>query len=132
MKHLILLLLSFNAFANSLTFDPTIPGQTTLTITCEYPIAREDGTALAINEIAKVNFFVEKNGVGGYLPAGENMTACKQVYDLSQVPDGVYVYAVTAVDTDGRESQFSATNVNATVKRLANLNAPASVTGSKS
>ena len=133
MKYLpLLLLLSFSVFANDLTFDPTIEGQTTLTITCEYPIEREDGTSLAINEIVKINFFVEKNGAGGWLPAGENTTACQQVYDLSQVPDGVYVYAATAVDTDGRESQISATNVIATVKRLANPNAPASVSGSRS
>ena len=133
MKHVpLLLLLSFNVFANELTFDPNIAGQTTLTITCNYPIEREDGTALAINEIAKVNFFVEKDGVGGYLPAGENTTACKQVYDLSPVPDGVYVYVVTAVDTEGRESQHSLTNVTAMVKRLANPNAPASVSGSRS
>ena len=134
MKYLFLipLLISFDAFANSLNFDPTIPGQTTLTVTCEYPVAREDGTALAVNEIARVNFFVEKNGVGGYLPAGENTTACKQVYDLSQVPDGVYVYVVTTVDTDGRESRYSAINVTALVKRLANPNAPVSVNGSRS
>lgn len=132
MKYLLLLLLlPFAAFANNVTLDPTIPGQTTLTVTCEYPIEREDGTALAINEIAKVKFFVEKNGVGGWLPAGENTTACRQVYDLSQVPDGVYMYAATTVDTDGRVSQLSET-VTALVKRLTNPNAPASVTGSKS
>ncbi len=134
MKYLLpfLLLLSFNVLANSLSFDPNIPGNSTLTITCEYPIAREDGTKLDINEIATVKFFVEKNGVGGYLPAGENATACRQVYDMSQVPDGAYVYVVTAVDTDGRESQFSATNVTALVKRIAVTNAPANVTGTKS
>ena len=118
--------------ANSLTIDPTIAGQTTLTVSCEYPVEREDGTALAVNEIAKVAFYVEKGGAGGYLPAGENATACIQVYDMSQVPDGVYVYVVTTVDTDGRESQHSLTSVTALVKRLANPNAPANMSGSRS
>lgn len=135
MKHLIpllFLLFSTTALANSVLLDPSIEGQKTLTITCEYPIEREDGTALAINEIAKVNFFVEKDGVGGYLPAGENTTACKQVYDMSQVPDGVYVYVVTAVDLQLRESQYSPTNVTATVKRVALPNAPGGVSGAVS
>ena len=136
MKSFIILAVSFflmpsDVMANSLTFDPTVTGQTTLTITCDYPIEREDGTALAINEIAKVNFFVEKNGVGGYLPAGENTIACRQVYDLSQVLDGVYVYVATVTDTDGRESLYS-TNVTAMVKRLSNPNAPGGVSGSRS
>lgn len=130
MKYLILLLLPFAALANELTIDPTLDGQKTLTVTCEYPIEREDGTPLTINEIAKVNFFVEKNGIGGYSPAGENTTACQQIYDMIQVPDGVYVYRATVVDTEGRESLFSSEFVTATVKRVANPNAPIGVSGS--
>ena len=118
--------------ANEVTLDPTQAGQTALTVTCDYPIEREDGTPLAINEIAKVAFHVEKNGAGGYVPAGENMSACRQVYDMSQVPDGVYVYVVTAIDTDGRESLFSTEMVTATVKRIANPNAVTGVSGSLS
>ena len=97
MKYLILLLLSFNAFANSLTFDPTIEGQTTLTITCEYPIEREDGIALAISEIAKVNFFVEKDGVVTCLLARIRRPAnrcticrkCRTVYMCTLLPQSI-------------------------------------------
>lgn len=125
----LLLFMAFQATANNVTLDPTISTQDRLTVTCEYPIEREDGTPLAVNEIAQVNFFVEKDGVGGYVPAGENTTACRQVYDMTSVPDGVYVYAVTAVDTEGRESLYSSEVVTATVKRLPNPSTPTGVTG---
>lgn len=129
---LLLLIASFNVLANDVAIDPTQPGETALTVTCDYPIEREDGTPLAINEIAQVSFFVEKNGAGGYVPAGQNTSACRQVYDMSQVVDGVYVYVVTTTDTDGRESRYSATNVIATVKRVANPNSPAGMSGTVS
>jgi len=135
MKYLLFLLailLSGGATANELTFDPTLSGETTLTLTCEYPIEREDNTPLAIGEIAKVKFFVEKDGVGGFVPAGENATACKQIYDVTQIVDGVYVYKATVVDTDGRESVMSTDFVTAMVKRLANPKSTLGLTGSKS
>lgn len=133
MKYLILLLLiPFNIYAVNLIIDPTIPGQSTLTMTCVYPIEREDGTPLAIGEIATVKFYVESNGVGGFVPAGSNSTACRQVYDMSAVADGVYVYVATTLDTDGRESVFSAVNLTATVKRMANPKAPTGIAGSLS
>lgn len=134
MKKLLLLtlLISSSVLANNITLDPTVEGQKILTITCDYPVEREDGTALAIGEIAKVAFHVEKNGVGGYLPAGENMTDCRQVYDMTLVPNGVYVYVVTAIDMQKRESLYSTTNVTATVKRIANLNEVTGVSGSLS
>ena len=131
MKYLILLLtLLITSQANAITIDPTIPGQTTLTITCTYPIAREDGTLLTIGEIAKVNFFVKKSGGdGGFIPAGENTTACKQIYDMTLVADGTYIYEVATVDTDGRESVLSNEMFTAIVKRLPNPNTPTGVTG---
>ncbi len=125
-----LLLTSFDAYAVNLILDPTIEGQKNFTVTCEYPVEREDNTPLDVSEIAKVNFFVEKNGAGGYLPAGENTTACRQVYDISEIPDGVYIYAATVTDTDGRESIYSSADnvVNLTIKRLASPKPPAGVT----
>lgn len=89
------------AFAEGQVVDPTITP--TYTITCEYPIEREDGTPLAINEIAKVNFFVSQDKVT-WTPAGSNTSACRQVYDLSSIPDGQYYYTGTTVDTEARES----------------------------
>lgn len=125
----LLLLLSFST--NAVTLDPTIEGQKVFTITCKYPIEREDNTPLSIDEIAQINFFVEKDGVGGYLPAGENTTACRQVYDTTLISDGVYVYAATVVDTDGRESLYSE-SVTLTIKRLVNPKPPTGVIGTGS
>lgn len=104
--------------ANILTFDPAIKSK--LILTCTYPLEREDNTALRIDEIAKVTFHVKKQGEAdtAYAPAGENSTACRQVYDMTQVPDGAYVYAATPIDADGRIATYSET-VTAIVKRLA-------------
>lgn len=104
--------------ANVLTFDPAIKSK--LILTCTYPIEREDDSALTINEIAKVTFHVKKQGDpdANYVLTGENTTDCRQVYDMTQVPDGAYVYAVITWDTEGRTSQYSET-VTAIVKRLA-------------
>lgn len=104
--------------------DPTITP--TMTMTCNYPIEREDGTPLAIGEIAKVNFFVSPSlTTPDWQPAGSNDTECKQVYDLTQVQDGQYYYTGTITDTDQRESIYGANAVPAeywavVVKRLAN------------
>lgn len=122
-------LITVKSHANEVTIDPSISSQDTLTISCQYPIEREDGTPIAINEIATMKFHVEANGAGGYQPAGENTAACLQVYDMTQVADGVYVYAVTAVDTEGRVSDLSVETVTATVKRLPPTRSPTGVTG---
>jgi len=138
MKNLYLILIavfissmaSFAVKANEVNIDPTVQGQTTLTVTCEYPIEREDGTPLALNEIAKVNFFVVKDGLR--TAAGSNDTECKQVYDMAVVPDGVYLYVVQTEDTGGRTSSDSDDFVIATVKRLPNPRSPTAVSGSVS
>ncbi len=120
---------SYAVAGNLGSIDPTLPGQSTLTISCSYPVEREDGTVLAINEIAKVSFFVEKDGIGGFLPAGENTTECKQVYDLSQVADGDYAYAVTATDTNDRVSVLSTERLTLTLKRITSPKTPTGLTG---
>jgi hypothetical protein len=114
------------AFAVTLNIDPSLPEQQQLTIECVYPIARTDGTALALNEIAQVNFYVTKDGAR--TAAGSNNTACRQVYDMSNVSDATYIYSVTALDTDNRESIDSPEVVTAIVKRLTNPNSPKGLT----
>jgi len=120
----VLMMLSFNAAAEGPVVDPTITP--TMTLTCNYPIEREDGTPLAVDEIAKVNFFVSTSlTTPNWQPAGSNDTECKQVYDLSNVPDNQYYYTGTTVDTDVRESIYGADAVPPeyfalVVKRLAN------------
>ncbi len=129
----VVLLSGSSVIANDLgEIDPSLGVFTKIALTCKYPIKRTDGTSLAINEIAKVNFYVEKNGVGGYVPAGSNDAECKQVYDLTIIADGSYVYTVTAVDTDGRESAHSAAVVSMVVKRLPPTQAPKNLNGSLS
>jgi len=124
-----MIMVTAKANANEVTIDPTQANETTLTLTCVYPIEREDGTALNINEIAKVNFFVTADGTRTFV--GSNDAQCKQVIDMTNVPDNVYVYVVQTEDTDGRMSVDS-TNVTATVKRIANPNQPAEMLGTVS
>jgi len=120
----VMMMLSFEAAAEGPVVDPTITP--TMTMTCNYPIEREDGTPLAIGEIARVNFFVSPSlTTPDWQPAGSNDTECKQVYNLSEVLDGQYYYTGTTVDTDARESIYAADSVPPeywamVVKRLAN------------
>ncbi len=99
-------LFSTKTFSEGLQIDPNITQ--TLTLTCSYPTEREDGEILTADMIAKVNFFVSSNKVDpSWIPAGVNVSACKQVYSLINVPDGQYYYSVSATDLSGRESSKS-------------------------
>ena len=104
------------------------PGEKpTFTITCDYPTEREDGTALTQAEIAQINFYVSTDQ-STWTPAGFNTSACRQVYDLSQIADGQYYYAATTIDTAGRESIRSMV-VDLLVKRSSDPNPPANLQG---
>jgi len=129
---LLLLFLSFNVAANELTFDPTLPGEKTLTITCDFALTRTDGSTIAIGDIAKASYYVDKGDGSGFINTNADTPVCKQTFDMTTVPDGVYVYKVTETDTDGRESALSAGLVKATVKRVKNPNSPTGVLGTKS
>ena len=133
MKKLLLLtlLLSFNTHANDLgTIDPTIEGQKTLTLTCEKPIQYEDNTDIAVGESIDIQWKASKDG-GAYIDFGGKVTECKQVVDLTQVVDGVYVYKATAW-ARGKESILSSGFVGATVKRVPNPYSPTLLDGSLS
>lgn len=114
----VLLLLLLPAATFGIDVDPTLDPIKTLT--CTMPSEREDGTPLAVDEIAEIRFFVasDQDGFATWTPAGTN-TSCSQVYDLSRVADGAYRYTGTAVDTDGRESIKSPDLAEITVKRVA-------------
>ena len=142
MKKLLIILCLFAiaqlAHAEGPVVDPTITP--TWTITCADPIQREDGTALAVGEIATRNFWVSTDKTS-WQEAGNNSAACQQVYNLGTVADGQYYYTVSATDTDGRQSVFAIDNPeNATtgelgyaalvVKRLAPPKPPSGITGS--
>ena len=101
----------------------------TFTLTCQYPVEREDGTQLAVGDIAQINFFVSTGTVGNWTPAGTNTNACRQVYNLADVPDGNYFYTATAIDTEGRESDYSPEVVSLEVKRIQAPKAPTGLQG---
>ena len=125
----ILLLIPSMVLAEGTLVDPA---QTpTWTITCTDPIEREDGTPLAVGEIATRNFFVSPDQVS-WTPAGSNTTECKQVYDLSAVADGQYYYTATAVDIDGRESVYSPDIAALEVKRIQPPRPPTGLSGAAS
>jgi len=123
---LVLTALSFfsvNVYA--LDIDPTITP--TLDITCAYPTEREDNTLLPRSEIAKVVFHVD-NGTG-FIPVGENITACFQSFNLTGVTDGSYTYKATTVDTAGRESILSIDFLTVVIARVSLPKSPTGLTG---
>lgn len=112
------------AYSEGDVIDPTMTP--TMTLTCVYPIEREDGSTLTVGEIDIVNFYVSPSlTTPNWQPAGSNNAECKQVYDLSAVVDGQYYYTGTVTDTDGRTSMLGTRAVvpayqAVVVKRLAN------------
>lgn len=89
------------AKAEGPVYDPTI--NPTATLVCTLPVTREDGSPLAVDEIALIRFVQSGDGQT-WAQAGTN-TECSLVLDLTSMPEGQYYYSATAVDTDGRESQ---------------------------
>jgi len=106
----LLLLISTSAYA----VDPDITPVTT--INCAMPIEREDGTALALDEIAEVRFY-SGTATGSYTLPMQPNNVCQKVIDNTALADGDYFYVFTVVDTDSRESKYSAEKVH-TVKRV--------------
>jgi hypothetical protein len=115
------------ATAQTLHFDPMIAGQTHLTIECAYPIEREDGTALSVDEIARIEFYI--NDIAE--PVASNDTACRQVFDLRTVADGSYLYSMKTVDKQERKSIKSPEVIEAVVKRIASPNPATGVVGTR-
>lgn len=121
----IVLAFSINSIAQTYTIDPTIPGQSKVQISCDMPIEREDGTILAIDEIKQINYYITKNDVRIAEPIISS--DCVEIFDLSTVEDGKYVYSITAVDVDHRESKEAPTHVTVNVKRLAPSTPPLNI-----
>lgn len=113
-KLLLLTLLTFNAYAYAV--DPLI--EPTTTINCKMPIEREDGTPLAIDEIAKVTFYTGTSSGVYDVNNGKTNTICQTVVDNTILSDGTYYKVFTVKDTDGRVSKYSDERIHL-VKRLA-------------
>lgn len=129
------------AIAEGEVIDPSITP--IYTITCVDPIAREDGSVLAVGEIATRNFFVSTTKPFSWVPVGSNNNECKQVFNLADVPDGQYYYTTTAVDQQGRESLYASDNpdneisgelgyTSLVVKRLPDPKSPTGLSGTAS
>ena len=90
MKTLLLMLsmlITFNVSAYDLTFDPNLPGNSTLTITCNFKLERANGEIIAIGDIAKASYYISTNG-GTFVNINADTPTCEQVFDMSQVTDG--------------------------------------------
>jgi len=127
MKHILFLLLaiSFNALADSITVDPNIKPEQI--INCTLPTEREDNAPLDVSEILNINWYIGMAS-GDYMEKIPTET-CQITLDLTQYADGKYYIAATTVDTDFRESGYSAES-DMTVKRQtppARMAAPAFV-----
>jgi len=105
------------------TIDPNITP--TKVLTCDMPVEREDGTALAIDEIAQVQFFVSPDQTT-WTQAGTN-TVCSQSYDLSNVQDGTYFYTASVTDLAGRQSILAPQAAELIVKRIASPAPPSNL-----
>ncbi len=122
---LITFLLFFSLSGLAEVIDPNLTP--TRTFICDAPIARTDGTPLAIDELAEIKMHVSTDGnTFTEILAGISPGDCKAVVDYTQVTDGDYIYALTAIDTGGRTSTNSQT-VTVTVKRLAPPSPPSFV-----
>ena len=87
MKYLILLLLSFNAFADTATFTFTPPTE------------RADNSALPADQIGGYSVFLNNapvDTINPLLPTATGFTL--------DLPSGVHTVTVTTLDTDGRMS----------------------------
>lgn len=116
----IAMLMPFSVMAD-ITVDPTV--DPSYTLTCTQPIEREDGTPLAIGEIAENRFYIG-TAPNDYQEQISNIPAsCSLNVDATAVADGNYYYVVTVVDTDGRESLYSTPFV-VTVQRVKPPKAP--------
>jgi hypothetical protein len=70
------------------------------------PSEREDGTGLALSEIAGYRiYYGTKTGVyQNYIVINDHTVEQTQIAD---VPAGTYYVVMTAIDTEGRESDYS-------------------------
>ncbi len=120
---LVISLVGWSVFIGLALAETIDPNQVqTKVLTCNMPVERTDGTALAVDEIAQVRFYVSQDQTT-WTPAGTN-TVCQQNYDLTEVPDGTYWYTADVVDTEGRESIKSLEVAELIVKRIASPAAP--------
>lgn len=76
------------------------------TISCNYPNERTDDTALAQSEIAFVSLYAGADKAA-LVNVDSNSSACSFTINTTLLANGQYYYALSATDSDGRESVLS-------------------------
>lgn len=76
-----------------------------ITVSWTHPNTRNDGTALALSDLRESRLYCSTNNQQSW--ALEETIAIPAAFVLHDFPIGVHECAVTAVDTNGRESDFS-------------------------
>lgn len=77
----------------------------TIHLSWDYPVERMDGSDLELYEIDGFRIYqLDANGNVGAMHVIEGL---ETEYDLTDLNDGEYHFAVTVVDSDGMESDFS-------------------------
>lgn len=124
---LLLLLFSFSAYALDVerTVDPN--DTSSYTMSCTLPDSRTDGSALDAADIQTVEFHRSTDGTT-YVQVSSEL-ACSYVDDISALPDGVYYYKASVTDTGNRNSTLSTDRLVLTLRRIADPNPPANITG---
>jgi len=132
---LLLLLTSMGVMAEGEIVDSW--DTTAIHFTCEYPIAREDGSILLLTEIGNVEFYL--TGPNTVAPVtwgtsvGKNIIACEYFLDISGLTDGQYYVTATVSDIDLRKSVYAtdpAVTIGAYAFEVQNyIKPPKSITG---
>ena len=108
MRKILLALMLLGVSFGAQAVDPKLEPMTEFT--CQLPTEREDGTPLVAGEIVEVRFHY--GSVSGVYDVVESRTVCAWVYDNTTNPEDNTLYVVvTAVDSDGRESSYSAEKI---------------------
>lgn len=108
------------ASAEGEVIDPQVSPARTLV--CDMPVTRADGAPLAIDEIARIDFYQSADGI--LWEQIDSAETCYMALDLAAMDTGQYYYQVRSVDLNGRESEAS----NIVPFELRRVQPPAAVT----
>ncbi len=106
---LVLFFVLFLAACSSESFESVDSGPTTVGVfglAWTAPSQREDGTAIALSEIASYHIYYGTES-GDYQDVIFIEDSSADQAQVADIPPGTYYVVVTTVDTDGRESAYS-------------------------
>jgi len=110
LKYLFALILVSPLFACSSESGGSASGDSTTSKAADLswvaPSEREDGTGLALSEIAGYRIYYGTTA-GIYQNQIDINDKTAQETQIANIPEGTYFAVMTTIDTDGRESDFS-------------------------